>query len=92
MLMAKLRRLERGGDGGDDHSDHRWTEAETWETESCGEGEAVQREDEGELLAASTVRRSEVDEWEEELRMDIETEYNELGQIPPEDYEDWADD
>ena len=89
VLMAKLRRLERRDDG-DDSS---WqSEAGTWreteETESCDDREDDQHDED----RGPTTRRSEMDEWEEELEADIELERRELGQSPPEDHEDWAND
>ena len=67
-------------------------EAGTWreteETESCDDGEDDQHDED----RGPTTRRSEMDEWEEELEADIELERRELGQSPPEDHEDWAND
>ena len=89
VLMAKLRRLEHRGDGDGGH----WqSEAGTWEeteeTESCdGGGDDQHVEDDW-----SATWRSEMDEWEEELEANIELERREMGQSPPEDHEDWADD
>ena len=85
VLMAKLRRLEHRNDGDGGH----WqSEAGTWEeteeTESCDDG--------GDDQHAEATWRSEMDEWEEELEANIELERRELGQSPPEDHEDWADD
>ena len=58
------------------------------ETESCdGGGDDQHVED-----SRSATWRSEMDEWEEELEANIELERRELGQSPPEDHEDWADD
>ena len=54
------------------------------ETESCDDG--------GDDQHAGATWRSEMDEWEEELEANIELERRELGQSPPEDHEDWADD
>ena len=78
---------ENRGDGG------LWqSEAGTWEeteeTESCDEGGGERQEQGGD----SVTRRSEVEEWEEELEADIELERREFGQSPPEGHEDWADD
>ena len=62
--------------------------SETEETESCDDREDDQHDED----RGPTTRRSEMDEWEEELEADIELERRELGQSPPEDHEDWADD
>ena len=91
VLMAKFRQMERHGD--DDEDEDMWQPvAETWEeteeTESCDE-EGDERQEQG---GESVTRRSEVEEWEEELEADIELERREFGQSPPEGYEDWADD
>ena len=85
ILQLKLRRLEHRSDGDGGH----WqSEAGTWEeteeTESCDDG--------GDDQQAEATWRSEMDEWEEELEANIELERRELGQSPPEDHEDWADD